>query len=264
VVYRYVPEYDLELTIDLFGSGYDTKVFVYNGQLDVVACNDDYYDDYVSRITAVAVSGGAEYYIVIDGYSAQHGDYNIVVEQYEPCVVECPTGGFAEGEPPLVDGYVDAYNGGCVSYPELGYAPYQTLETALFCGVSGWYDSMNGSGRDTDWFIATVPAEGVVEIELISEIEMLMWHMSHVDCSDMEILQYDFYRPCVGGVMEVHGNPGDLVEIVLEPQEAGPPDYFLGNEFSYVLTTNLEPSVTIEARSWSSVKRLFDGQGEGE
>ena len=42
-----------------------------------------------------------------------------------PCVIECPAGAELEGEPPLMDGYVDSWNGGCNS-PEFDY-PFQYL-----------------------------------------------------------------------------------------------------------------------------------------
>ena len=49
VVYLYVNPDQFELCahadIDLFGSSYDTKVYVYDGSLNVLACNDDYYFD---------------------------------------------------------------------------------------------------------------------------------------------------------------------------------------------------------------------------
>lgn len=259
VVYCLVPDYDMELTVDLFGSNYDTKVFVCDDQMNIIDCNDDYYYDNTSRINAVSVPGGVECFIVVDGYSAQHGEYEIVVEQYQPCVVDCLAGSFLEGEPPLVEGYVDEFNGGCTVYDQLGYAPIQTLNVARFCGISGWYESGGELTRDIDWFVATIPSEGVINIQITAELWINIWQISHDGCSNVVLDQNEAYLPCLNGTFTVVGEPGDTVEIGLGPHEMAPPVHHPENEFRYVLTTNLEPVVSTESRSWGSVKSLYLG-----
>ena len=76
----------------------------------------------------MALLGGAPYHVVIDGFGGDAGEYVITVSESEPCVIECPVGGELEGEPPLVDDYADAFNGGCNS-PEFG-APFDSLPTS--------------------------------------------------------------------------------------------------------------------------------------
>mgnify|MGYP003573473429 FL=1 len=39
--YRFEPAENVIVRVELCGSGYDTKTYVYNGSLEVVACNDD-------------------------------------------------------------------------------------------------------------------------------------------------------------------------------------------------------------------------------
>jgi len=225
--------------------------------MNVIACNDDYYDDYTSRITAVPVSGGVNHFIVVDGYSAHHGDYQIVVEQYQPCELDCLPGSVLEEEPPLVDGYLDEYNGGCTVFSQLGFAPTQTLDVGLFCGASGWYQSDGEMKRDIDWFVATIPPEGVIEIQVTAELWLHMWQISHDGCDNIVHEQYGDFRPCLEGTFSVFGEPGETVEIVFGPFESAPPAYHLGNEFRYVLITNLEPSVQFESRSWSDLKAMY-------
>lgn len=118
VVYRYSALEAVELTIDLCSSAFDTKVYVYAWPelYQPVACNDDAgcgYSGWQSRIEAVDVYPGIDYFIVVDGYGGDCGEYTIEVTPHEPCVVECPPGSLHEGEPPCVDGYYDTYNGGC-------------------------------------------------------------------------------------------------------------------------------------------------------
>ena len=59
VVYSLTPEFDLLVDIDLCGSSYDTKVYVYDEDFGVIACNDDFYGGepcgaYVSKIEGAA------------------------------------------------------------------------------------------------------------------------------------------------------------------------------------------------------------------
>ena len=171
VVYRFTPDSDVLIDVDLCGSDYDTKTYIYDVDLNVIACNDDYYNGdpcgvYVSKIEDAPLLGGNTYFIVIDGWGGDYGDYSMLVEGTgtNPCMIDCPPGGVAEGEPTLVDGYLDEYNGGCNS-PEFCY-PFQLIEGqdfehVDFCGVSGWYDY---GYRDTDWFIVYAGETGVIQI----------------------------------------------------------------------------------------------------
>jgi hypothetical protein len=92
VVYAYTPAADLSLTVDMDGSAYDTKIYVYDQDLNLVACNDDYYPDYVSLLENEPLEGGVTYYLDIDGWGGDHGDYVLNVIEYVPCVLECPGG----------------------------------------------------------------------------------------------------------------------------------------------------------------------------
>ncbi len=58
VVYTFTLAADQILDIDMLGSQYDTKIYLYDEALDLVACNDDYYPDYVSRLRDLPLDGG--------------------------------------------------------------------------------------------------------------------------------------------------------------------------------------------------------------
>ena len=116
VVYRYSPRYWTMVDIDLYGSLYDTKVYVYGAGMELIACNDDYYSDYTSRIENLELVPWEKYFIVIDGYGGSYGEYSFSLASIPPPAdLECPGGSPLESEPPLHDGYVDAYNGGCTN-----------------------------------------------------------------------------------------------------------------------------------------------------
>ncbi len=87
VVYSYTPPADVFLDISLCTSdGTDTKVWVIDATtMTEIQCNDDGDDcpGFESHITAFAVTGGAELYIVIGGYdAASAGPYEIVLSEY--------------------------------------------------------------------------------------------------------------------------------------------------------------------------------------
>ncbi|HEX7402250.1 MAG TPA: hypothetical protein VF369_08735, partial [candidate division Zixibacteria bacterium] len=101
VVYSYTPAANEVVDIDMWGSLYDTKIYVYNGtcsNANLVACNDDYWSDYTSAIFNLSLTAGNTYYIVIDGYGTSCGDYIMLMQIHPVCDVVCPSGGIPEGE----------------------------------------------------------------------------------------------------------------------------------------------------------------------
>ena len=85
VVYSFRPtEENTAITIDLCLSEYDTKVYVYGPNLQLVACNDDTcgvnppYNR--SKITNLWLPFEELHYIVVDGANGDSGDYEITVE----------------------------------------------------------------------------------------------------------------------------------------------------------------------------------------
>jgi hypothetical protein len=83
VVYSLIPCLSGSLDITLCaGSNYDTKLYVTDSVGTILFCNDDLCPGYVSELTAangtaVAVTAGVLYYIVVDGYSGASGNYTI-------------------------------------------------------------------------------------------------------------------------------------------------------------------------------------------
>jgi hypothetical protein len=261
VVYAYTPGGVESVDIDLCGSLYDTKLYVLDGSLNIVACNDDYYSDavcgvFVSALFGVVMNAGTTYYIVIDGYGGSFGDYLLAVSgvPYEPCVIDCV--GTPEGEPPLVDGYVDNYNGGCNT---AGF-PFQNLTgdgagNLTLCGVSGWYIGGSGSSyRDTDWFIATFGPGGVIDMTMDAEAETYFFELGPQDCGSVGVIQLPIGGPCLEAYMTVVGAPGSVSWIW-----AGPTTFDGSGEYDYVIWfTGLDTGVATENTSWSSMKALFE------
>mgnify|MGYP002525883757 FL=1 len=89
VVYSYAPTADMSIDISICESAYDTKLYVYeNDAGNNIACNDDACNSsdgspYRSTLDQVSLTAGNTYYIVVDGYSGNSGDYNISVTEAE-------------------------------------------------------------------------------------------------------------------------------------------------------------------------------------
>ncbi len=254
VVYTVTPDASVGVTVDLFGSAYDTKVYIYDEDLALVACNDDFYSDFTSKLENVAVEAGVQYFVIVDGYGGDAGEYLINISEFTPCVLECPAGAELEGEPALSDGYVDEYNGGCNT---VGSEPFGAITSDIFCGTSGWYVSADGiNSRDTDWFEIVIPDGGVLEIIGDAEQPTFMFELGPQDCNNVAVVQDVEIGPCTEGTLTITGNPGDVVWFWVGPQAFEAPGGFEGNEYDYVLLTNLVTPV--ENHSFSDVKALFN------
>lgn len=155
VVYAYSPSAGGSIDIDLCASQYDTKVYVYdNAATTPIACNDDAgcgITGYQSALMQVPVVAGHTYYIVVDGYGGDCGDYQLVVTAHQACFA-CQPYDQPEGEPSCADGYIDVFNGGCNSTPPR----YTPVTCGTICGSAGTYTMPDGNYRDTDWYEITV------------------------------------------------------------------------------------------------------------
>jgi len=273
VVYSFTPDSDVQINVDLCGSGYDTKTYIYDGEWPhLIACNDDFYFDevcgtYTSKIENATLFGGNTYYIVIDGYGDDSGDYVLDVAEWEQCFVFCPDDAVPEGEPTLGYGYEDAYNGGCNS-PEFGN-PFQTIDwtndedgvppydgTAWLCGKSGWFTNSDGDpSRDTDWYRVYALDTGEMEFTFEPEYPCYMFKLAPLDCATVAVELEAFVR-C--------GTPATLTFPVIAGEEiwlwVGPAN-FSGpvNEFTYFMTVsnNTFDVVPNEGMSWGQVKSLY-------
>jgi hypothetical protein len=267
VVYRFISTSPQNVDIDLCGSSYDTKVYVWDADLHHVACNDDYYFDaddecgqFVSKLVNVGLEIGT-YYIVVDGYSGS-GDYVLTVEEHVPCVVDCPVGGHPEGEPPLVPDYVDHHNGGCnapgSSFQALAGGPDGAL---TFCGRSGWYSYQGEDRRDTDWFELTMGYGSEIEVLVLAESHMYVFELGPQDCDAVAVVQSAFvYPPCDEAAMTIMGYaPGSVVWFWAGPSTFSAPAGVDDDSFDYVVWfSGLEPAVAAESITWGSVKALYE------
>ncbi len=210
VVYSFTPGANIVVNIDLWGSLYDTKVFVYENACSppAYACNDDYYSNYVSAIMNLPLTGGNTYYIVIDGYSGyDYGDYSLNLSEVEGCDVVCPPGGILEGEPACGTDYVDTYNGGCNSSPFV----FQPIDcNTTICGTSGTYLYTGLNYRDTDWFRVVITSPTTLTWKAVAEFPVLIFVINGgtENCADYTILGSFTANACDTATLTFDVQPG--------------------------------------------------------
>jgi hypothetical protein len=261
VVYSYTPATSDDVIVDLCYSSYDTKVFVYQ---DVAtpgapyACNDDFYFGapcfvYSSKVQFTA-NVGHTYYIVVDGYFGACGTYQMDVTGPPP-PLECPDYGLPENEPPLVDYYIDNWNGGCNSTPNV-FQPIHWIDDLTgcgwLCGVSGWYYNF-GSYRDTDWFPVT--AAGFEMTYTVCAEQVCNIYVLNTDCAAIVVL----YSATTGSdgcaTITWPTNPGEDYILWCGPSAFSGPV----NEFLYNLEVcgHIYDIIPVEPSTWGAVKDMY-------
>ncbi len=180
-VYVYTPAVDECVDISLCnGSAYDTKVYVFqnNCATPAIACNDDScsspnfpFGPYVSSLSGLNLVGGQTYYIVVDGYGGECGDYVLEINPCAgPCNVVCPPSSTPENEPVCADEYDDQFNGGCNSASPV-FSNIACGQTS--CGTSGNFLFGGLEYRDTDWYKITLGVDTQLTWTVESEFPAL-------------------------------------------------------------------------------------------
>ena len=225
------------------------------------ACNDDYcsnaWTPYASFLGTVPVYVGHTYYIVVDGYGGDAGPYELEVYPTGQCWVECPEDAVPEGEPELVDGYVDSHNGGCNSDPPV----FQDIDwinaedgCAWLCGVAGWYEYNNLSYRDTDWF-PVVAAGYEVEMTIEALYETNIYFLLPTNCEEVGVVASATAPPCEPTTLSYPTTPGQEIWLWVGPSTFSGPGY----EYTYFLRVcGIQYEVVpAEKTSWGAVKGMY-------
>jgi len=262
VVYLFTPEWAECYRFDLYGSTYDTKIYIYDDEQNLIACNDDFYPDYVSLIETSWLVPGQTYAVVIDGYGGTHGDYELRMDNFAACHVECHDNTVDEGEPPLEDGVPDTYNSGCdgsTTDPAIVALQGDTTGFLPLCGRMGWITIDDEVVQDIDWFRVTVGATG--EIEGLGDAAPLVnvTVFEPGGCDGMQFVQQFVLGPCYEQEFTITGEPGQeyLLRVAM-PITPAPCGGETPAEVEYLVYFHgLQGTVGVEARSLSGVKGLY-------
>jgi len=263
-VYAYTPGANITVDISLCDSYYDTKLFVYQDSWTPgfpYACNDDacsgpnYPYSYLSYLGPLPLTGGHTYYIVVDGYGSDCGDYILDVTEHQPCA-ECPPGAYVEQEPPEFDYMNDTWNGGCNSTPPVfeSLDPACGTDLVTVCGTSGTDSGI--SYRDTDWFEIKIQETTTLTICGIGEFPIQMFLIdAGPGCANVTILDSISGASCEQVCMIDGVGPGTYWIWVGPSVFSGFP-----KGLPYLLTIDGYytggPSATEQTR-WGEIKKYF-------
>jgi hypothetical protein len=257
VVYKFVPTWNMGQSIDLCGSTYDTKVYVFeNSPNNVIACNDDFCS-FQSRIANVPFTAGNTYYIVVDGYGGSCGNY--VLDMYEccGCEVECAAGAMLEGEPDCYDGYDDTYNSGCNA---LQVPVFQVLQPTgadiTICGTTGVFTFDSTVYRDTDWFQLDITTTSNICLSGDAEVPCYFFIIDgRGGCGTTAIAAYglagacdpvaDICYPCDPGTWWVWAGPN-----------AWDPSFACGSRYNLTIS-GYDETTPAASTTWGKVKGMF-------
>jgi len=249
------------ISIDLAGSSYDTKVYLMDSQMQVVACNDDFYSDFTSLIDIAHLFPDETYYLVVDGYGGDHGEYELQVSEFLPGYVGCHDAQWDEGELPLQDDVPDTYNSGCDG--DAGPAaivpiPANADNRQSVCGRNGWTTVDGELVADIDWFSLRIGAVGVVDGSLINAVGGMLSAYLPGECGALDLLLAFQISPLMEMPFTITGEPGQEVWLRMETSSYGPACDRTPEEWEYnIFLEGLQSPVGLESRSWSQVKGLF-------
>lgn len=154
VVYAFTPATNTAIDVTLCAnpSAYDTKLYIYEDTCPTTytACNDDscaspgYPNAFQSSLSGVSVRAGHTYYIVVDGYGGENGNYSIDVSEFVP-PIPCPAGSLY-GQPVFdPDDDWNAATSGNPSWAD--YSVHDSFDASLMSitdlqwwGISGYHD----------------------------------------------------------------------------------------------------------------------------
>jgi hypothetical protein len=258
VVYKYSPTVYTEVDIALCNSLYDTKVFVYeNSAGTLVACNDDACgsDGFKSELSCVPMTAGNTYYIVIDGYGSDCGDYSLDVSECVPCIVDCPAGSYDEGEGDCYTDYNDQYNGGCNSVPPVFTpAPCEPDGEVTICGLGGGFTYQGLDYRDTDWYSITADQNpGGITACLTMEYSAFFAVLLQ-DCANITIVDSISVPECSTTCLAI---PAGGAYWVFVGVDAFGPAVGCGKDYTLDLSGSICGPTSVEPASWGEIKDLY-------
>lgn len=266
VVYALALPADTYVVVDLCGSNFDTRVYIYDDARTLVACNDDlvgpahYCHPTDSRLDAVLLAAGVPYYIVVDGFGGHSGGYTLAVDAAGIPVLACPDGAQAEGEPPPVFGVDDTYNCGCTCAglpARFQKLPVDAAGSTLACFRSNWNGYPGAPVFDEDWLTVFTGQDGLLHFELAAEraTELIL---RKTTCEHAVYYGFVTATADAPATLDVHLAPGTPVWVELAPSPFFDPGVVLPLEYGLLLRIDGQETPTANERSnWGAVKAVY-------
>jgi len=230
VVYAFTPPYDMAIDADLCASSYDTKMYIADSALNVIDCNDDSCPGYMSELFDVALIGGETYYIFVDGYGGDSGEY--VLNITEDIVLPPEDGETCDIAIPLTDG-IFAF--------DVDLCLYNNDYSTSYGGCTGW----SANGPEAVYIVELAPG-GIIEVCEDGGFDLAIYLVT--DCDDID-------GSCVAG--DDSGNP----ECISYTSAAGGTFYLMVDAYSgcglVSVAGEIVNPVGTESSDWSTVKALY-------
>jgi hypothetical protein len=267
VVYKYVATANIAINVDLCSdaTNYDTKTYVCDGVVtNIVGCSDDECGvtppvGWKSWVHCAQLVAGHTYYIVVDGYSStDYGNYTLSVNECVPCIVNCPPGSLAEGEPTCFPNYYDSYNGGCNSIPPAftNLPCNQNGGTTTVCGTYGVYYYGAITYRDTDWYQINLTSPAAITWCATGKYQTLVGVIDgNFGCPVSAFYDYAFGAECTPQCVTDNLPAGTWWLFVSTP--GWDTTWVCGGNYVATLTGYNCPPVAVEPTSWGTVKNLY-------
>jgi hypothetical protein len=222
----------VDMTLCVGETDYDTKLYVYEGSCPQpgtgqtgtdLACNDDacdnppfYYNDFISAISNLYLRGGVPYYIVVDGYGTNCGNYSLQITidpcQYEttppiaeitiPTEIQCVcTEQIVEGSAFDPDGTFDSYT---LEYRRVGDVAWTYIYSSTEPVVNDVLALWDTTGLSSGYYFLRLLAYNTCG--LMSTVTQLVWLDTQFDSL---IIRYPVGGEVVGGNICLEGTVWD-------------------------------------------------------
>lgn len=225
VVYSYTPITDIAVDISLCSnSSYDTKLYVYENVVgNLVDCVDDNCPDFLSELLDLELTGGNTYYIIVDGYGTEHGNYSFEMQE-------------ALGPPPPPNCDQSLF-GQVTNFPE----------------DSAWSAATSDAGTPGSYLVYdNFDSGGIIGGVKFWGLD-LIYDNGWVECFESEMtFEIAFYE-------DSNGQPGNLIDSFTVTSGARPTDlFYLGSELNEYYAV-LDQPFQIDS-GWISIQGTSDPQ----
>ena len=194
-IYRYIPATTQTYRISLYGSNYDTQLYVNTGGAcpgnTQIACNDDMFGSY-SEVLAI-LNAGQEYFIIIDGANNYSGNFVLTIDN--ACLLAQSSSFQQECAESLNDPSHAAWdcNGGCNNIWNGGFEQYQPVNHCQFMrgNVFTYTDQNSFPARDIDSYYFTLTEPCSLKFDVFTSFSFDFWLANFDGCVPTGI----FYLP---------------------------------------------------------------------
>jgi subtilisin-like proprotein convertase family protein len=155
-----------DVTIDLSGSNYDTKLFLYSGECDSLTCvdGDDDGGDGLQSLLEATLDGGTQYYIYVSGFSSNQGIFTMNISCVnEACSPDLAATAVADSNGTAIDDCVDQTGNYFVEVALSGGANNSAYDVSVNGGAS--VSVASGSSA----IVGPVPALEAANISVVGQ-----------------------------------------------------------------------------------------------